>query len=81
MRRWFVLCVGLAAVGCSPSSSSSPLAVLTGPDGQRRFREWPLDAATLRGATLPTGPRTPPFPLRRRGDFQPGEELVELRNR
>ena len=52
MRRWFVLCVGLAAAGCSPSSSSSPLAVLTGPDGQRRFREWPLDAATLHGATL-----------------------------
>lgn len=52
MRRWFVLGVGLLAAGCSSSPSSSPLAVLTGPDGQRRFREWPLDAATLRGATL-----------------------------
>jgi hypothetical protein len=37
---------------CSGSPESSPLAMLAGPDGQRRFREWPLDAATLRGATL-----------------------------
>jgi len=41
--------------GCNSSgtSSSGPgKAMLTGPEGTRAFREWPLEAATLRGATL-----------------------------
>lgn len=52
MGRWVVLGVGLVAAGCAPAPPTSPLAVLAGPDGQRRFRDWPLDPDTLRGATL-----------------------------